>query len=82
MSCWHLIITAVSYAIDAMATSQNYAGLRHYLDTILSTEICVVAISIGLKISNDFQKEDKSNVYSWFLLYLSAWLRDAFACCF
>ena len=36
-----------------MALPQNEAGLRHYLDTILRTDECVIATNIGLKTWND-----------------------------
>ena len=43
----------MSYTIDSMALSQNEAGLRHYLDKILSADERVIAKNIGLKTSSD-----------------------------
>ena len=56
----------MSYATESMAMSQNEAGPRDYLETILCTEYCVIAINIGLKTSKDlytcFRRKTNQNV--------------------
>ena len=62
---------SICYCFQGNVTTYAFE-LRHYLDTNLRAEICVTAINMGLKTSNDplhlSLKEVMSNAYPWVTL--------------
>ena len=77
LACWHL---SLLHPIDSMAMPQTEAGRRHYLAIYLRAEYCVIAITIGIKTSNDLYTCFRSKKNNCVLVTYTTRKRLAYGC--